>query len=187
MSASDVMMAYGQRCHPLGVANTAGLEKRGVPREVLEFDEGRKLFKVMKATVRKEAGFFEFVDAGSAAIIFVCRDERGDVADLAAWTPAEDDIALWLGNVSMLGEEAVLRARLAGDKLWVHPTPLDWLIHRRTGVVILNHDRARPLLVAGSPIAVKTKTYARWLEEQWQAPRITVFDDGGAAAVTEAA
>lgn len=190
MSASDVMMAYSRHCRDLTINERVSLEKRGVPAAAIDFDDGEKQFKLRAASVLWEGPYFTIdmtAKAGQRVIAIVCRDECGEVADLAAWAPGDDRTGLWLGSVAMLGEEAVLRPRLEGDKLWVHPTPLDWLVHRRAGIVILNHDKARPILVAGSPVAVRTKKHAQWLETQWQAPRIIVVDDGVAAAVTEAA
>jgi hypothetical protein len=83
----------------------------------------------------------------------------------------------------MIGQEQLSIPRFDGDRLWVHRTPAEWLAHRRVGVVILNYDRARMLLAAASPIAVKTKQHKADLEARWRAPRVQVFDVGVAEAV----
>jgi hypothetical protein len=184
---SDIMRAYGMYCKDLTPKSIAWLTAKNVHPDVLGWDNGG--FAIKAATVKWEGGqWFDFDPFGPWALIIACRDERGDVADLCAWSPADGVAALWLGHVAMLGEEAVLRPRADGDKLWVWPSPMEWLVHRRVGVVVLSPERARPLLVAGSPLAVLTRQHKAALDELWQPPRVQVFDmDGLAAIITEAA
>jgi len=192
MSASDVMMAYSRYCRDLMAAEVVSLVKKGVPADAIGFDSARKGFRLRAIKLRWEApGLFQIhnindSEATDSCIAIVCRDEYGEVADIAAWAPKEDRVGLWLGNVSMIGEEICASPRLDGDKLWVHEGVLDWLVHRRTGVVILSHDRARPILAACSPIAVKTISMKTKLEAMWRAPRVQVFDDGVGTSTMEA-
>lgn len=172
MSASEVMMAYSRMCRDLTDKEVEALVARGVHPDVIGWagDEGH--FKLR---------------AWGKEIAIVCRDERGDVADIALWSPREGTNTLWFSNVSMIGQEACSRPRLAGDKLWVRANVLDWLVHRRTGVVIINYDAARTVLTACSPIAVKSRAHREQLDWAWRAPRIQVFEAGVAESATEAA
>jgi hypothetical protein len=121
-------------------------------------------------------------DGGKDAAIIVCLGADGQPADLAAWSLSENRIALHKGAVSMIGEEQLGLPRVGDDKLWVHPSPVEWLAHRRVGVVVVNYDQARAALVAASPLAVKTRAQKLELEERWRMPRIQVFDVAEAIA-----
>lgn len=184
---SDVTRAYAMHCTDLAPKEISWFAAKAVHPDALGW--GDKHFAIKAAAVKWESDrWFDFDIEGKRAAIIVCRDERGDVADLCAWSPADGVAGLWLGHVAMLGEEAVLRPRADGDKLWVWPSPLEWLVHRRVGVVVLSAERARPLLVAGSPLAVLTREHKAALDALWQPPRVVVYDmDGLAAVVTEAA
>ena len=193
MSASDVMMAYSQHCRDLSDKEVASLVAKGVPEDALGFSaDGGRQFRLRAMSVFWDGIWFQIGHGGQRCIAIVCRDERGDVADIVVWVPQDDRIGLWSGmtpehrNVSMIGEEICTLPRLDGDKLWIRDGVLDWLIHHRTGVVILNADLARPLLTAASPVVVKSKAHKERLEAAWRAPRIQVIDDGIAASTTEA-
>lgn len=178
------MRRYARHCRPLGLREMTALVARDIHPDALGW--AGEQFAVMAAGVRWEGCWFDFAteqDGGKRAAIIVCLDERGQAADLAAWSPAEDKLALNFGNVAMLGEEQVSLPRLGGDKLWVHPSPVEWLVHRRAGVVIINYDRARSVLGGASPIAVKTAGHKADLESRWRMPRIQVFEVGVAEAI----
>ena len=182
---SDAMMMYARHCKDLTPKEVATLAGKGVHPDIVGWMEGH--FAVKAAPVRWEGEqWFDFApDDGQRAAIIVCLDEHRQPADLAAWSPADDRVGLRWGNVAMIGQEQVHAPRLDGDKLWVHPSPLDWLAHRRAGVVILSHEAARPILVGASPLAVKTASFRAHLEDKWRAPRVQVFDLGVAEATLE--
>lgn len=183
---TQILDAYA-RCEPLTAAERDKLSAKGVFAPALDFDAAAGHMRIACARVVFEGPWFDFTAAGKRMPIIVCRDERGDVADLAAWSPADDRVHLWLGNVSMIGEETCLRPRLGGDKLWVRDGVLDWLQHGRTGVVVVLADRARAVLTAASPLAVKSIDHKRRLDAAWRAPEVRVFDVGQAESATEAA
>ena len=172
---SDVMRAYGMHCRDLSPKELAALAAKDVHPDVLGWDGGS--FAVKAAPIRWEGEcWFDFAADGRRAAIIVCSDEHGHPADLAAWSPSDDKVGLCWGRVAMIGQEQAHAPRLDGDKLWVHPSPLEWFLHRRAGVVIINHEAARPILVGASPIAVKTGALRAALEERWRLPRIQVFE-----------
>lgn len=182
---SEVMRAYGMHCNDLSPKEIAWLGAKGVHPDALGW--GTKHFAVKGAFVRWEGErWFEFANEedGKRAAVIVCLDERGDASDLAAWSPADERLGLCWGNVQMIGQEQVALPRLNGDKLWVHESPLEWLIHRRAGVVVVDFDVARSVLFSASPIAVRSRALKATLEEKWM-PRIQVFDVGLAEAVLE--
>jgi hypothetical protein len=79
------------------------------------------------------------------AVLILCRDETSEIADIAAWRPDTGELSLWLGRVSMLGQEQVFAARL-DEPLRVFRTLPDWLRADRDGIVIVDERRARHLL-----------------------------------------
>jgi hypothetical protein len=109
------------------------------------------------------------------AVIFLARDDLGDPSDLAAWEPETGRLALWLGRVSILGQDNLYDWRL-GDPLMVHETPLEWLKAGREGVFVIDSQRASPLLRMVEPLGVKRPEYGRQLQAALtiRAPRIVV-------------
>ena len=185
---SDVLAAYTEFCHPLDDKQLVYFQRKGIHPDTFGFDDKRKLFRVMCATIQPDnlSMSFGFGSPGLNAVIFVCRNELGNVEDLAAWLPKTDDVRLWNNAVSMLGEEACLSPRVEPDKLWVRKSVIDWLVHRRTGVVIVRPEAARVVLTAGSPVAVTSGALKNKLEAAWKAPQILVINDGVAASTMEA-
>jgi hypothetical protein len=126
-------------------------------------------------------GCFEFArnarDASGAviALVFLAPDDLGNAFDLAAWEPETGRLALWLGRVSMLGQDNLYGWRL-GDPLMVHETPLEWLQAGRGGVFVIDHQRASPLLRMVEPLGVKRPEFGRQLQAALtiRAPRIVV-------------
>ena len=182
---SEVLREYAMHCRDLAPKEMAALVARGIHPDALGWAGGQ--FAVKAANVRWDGErWFDFAgehEGGQRAAVIVCLDEAGQAADLAAWSPAGSRVALRQGAVAMLGQEQVVLPRLDGDRLWVHPSPAEWLEHRRVGVVIVNHDLARSALVAASPVAVKTMKHKADLEERWRAPRVQVFEVGVAEAI----
>lgn len=185
-AVSAVLDAYG-RCEPLTAGEQDKLCAKGVIASALDYDKSRGLFRIAAARVAFGGPWFNFAPNGKRRPVVVCRDENGHIADMVAWEPSDDIAHRWLGNVCMLGEECCTRPRLAGDRLWVRESVLDWLRHARTGVVILDHDRARSVLTAATQVAVKSTEHKHRLDTLWKSPEVRVFDVGVAESATEAA
>ena len=181
----SITRLYAQHCRALSPKIEAALVAKEVHPVTLGWANNQ--WAVKMATVRWEGQcWFDFApeqEGGEVAAIIVCLGTDGQPADLAAWSLSKNRLALHEGAVSMVGEEQLCLPRQNGDRLWVHQSPTEWLVHRRVGVVIVNHDLARPALVAASPICVKTREHKAELEERWRMPRIQVFDVGVAEAI----
>jgi hypothetical protein len=132
---------------------------------------------------------FEFArdarDASGAivAVVFLASDDLGNAFDLAAWEPKTGRLALWLGRVSMLGQDNLYGWRL-GKPLMVHETPLEWLQAGRDGVFVIDPQRASSLLRMVEPLGVKRPDFGRRLQAALTicAPRIVVAAPPAAAA-----
>ncbi len=181
---SEIMRLYAQHCRQLGPREMTTLLAMDIHPDALGWGNGQ--FAVMAASIRWEGEqWFDFASHGEGpraqAAIIVCLGVDGQAQDLAAWAPSEGRLALRWGRVAVIGEEQLALPRLEGDRLWVHPSPAEWLAHRRTGVVIVNYDAARSRLP--STIAVKTREHKADLEKRWRMPRIQVFNVGMAEAI----
>lgn len=102
-------------------------------------------------------GHFEFcryrAGKASPALTLVCWSDDGVADDVCAWQATTGRIATWLGHASMLGEDNLSGARPDAG-LAVHQNPLDWFKANRSGVVILDRERAaRKLRDAGTLLA----------------------------------
>jgi hypothetical protein len=157
--ASDPQMHAGIWAR--GVRNTAGLHAETVvfaPNNLFEFAHDAR-------------------DASDAvlAVVFLAPDDLGDPLDLAAWEPETGRLALWLGRVSMLGQDNLHGWRL-GEPLIIHETPLEWLQAGREGVFVIDPQRASPLLRLVEPLGVKRPEFGRQLQAALtiRAPRIVV-------------
>ena len=113
-------------------------------------------------------GYFEFSryreGNPEAALTFVCWSQDGVAEDVCAWQTMTGKIATWLGHARMLGEDNLLGPRLDGV-LMVHADPLEWFRANRSGVVILNRERAAPLLREAGTLGVSTLEIAKKLKK----------------------
>jgi hypothetical protein len=92
-----------------------------------------------------------------SALTFACWDALGDPQDVCAWQPATGKTATWFGRAALLGEDNLYAPQVDGG-LQVHRHALDWFRAKRYGVVILDHQRAAPILRnAGTLIAASTE------------------------------
>jgi hypothetical protein len=165
--ASD--QAMHSRLWALGVRYTAGLYFEPVvflPDERFEFARDAR-------------------DACGAvvAIVFSAPDDLGQLLDLAAWDPETGRLALLLGRVAMLGQDNLYGWRL-GQPLVMHESALEWLKADREGIVVINPQRASPLLRMVEPLRVKRPSFGRRMREVMtiRAPRILVAVNRRAAA-----
>jgi hypothetical protein len=177
---SDVLWIYANRdiCRPL---TDSEIDKLDLEPTSLWWDPARKLYQVMTAKVAWDHGcWFDFGTSAVSerVVIFICLDECHDAVDLAAWSPKEGRVGLWLGNVAMLGQETAHAPRLGAEALRVYPTPREWLLGARDGVVIVDHDAALPILYAASPISVPSSQDRVALLSHWRpnVPEIVIHE-----------
>jgi hypothetical protein len=112
-----------------------------------------------------------------SAFIFLARDEQGDPCDLVAWAPQAKLLAAWYGNAALLGAESVYAPRLDPERaLLVHQRPLEWLLHDRSGVVVIDPRGAAQLLRFAEPLAADSVEYGQKLQRMLKVrpPRIFV-------------
>ena len=112
--------------------------------------------------------FGRFMSHGEAvqAFTFLCMDQDGEPADIAAWRPPE--LALWLGRVAMLGEEQALAPRLTGP-LRVHRDVTAWFQAERQGVFVVDYRRAAHVF-EGETLGVGTVEHAAELRTRLTIP-----------------
>jgi len=108
------------------------------------------------------------------ALTFVCWDAFGDPQDICAWQTATGKIATWMGRAALLGEDN-LNAPQLDDGLHVHRDALDWFRAKRYGVVILDRQRAAPILRDAGTLIASSTEHGRKLQELLRVtPRILV-------------
>ena len=103
------------------------------------------------------------------ALTFVCWDTLGDAHDICAWQPATSKIATWFGRAALLGEDNLDAPQVDGG-LQVHPSALDWFRAKRYGVVILNRQRAAPMLRHAGTLLASSPEHGRKLQELLRVP-----------------
>lgn len=138
---------------------------RGVPEQVLTYPYciggGRVVFHRQS---------FEPDLDGKLVITFRAED-RGEVTDLVAWDLVTGLLASWRGQAFCLGDvDDVLNTGtyFAGGALWVHETPLNWLLAERRGIVIVRRDLCHAYLARAPRLAFSTVEFAvkvrRWIQ-----------------------
>ena len=102
--------------------------------------------------------------------------------DVVAWDVEMGRVATMLGAATMLGEDQLTAPRV-GDGLQVYPDVADWLRADRSGIVILDAERARWRL-AKERLIVADAMFGRLLREALRLPEHQIFVDrvGRAAA-----
>lgn len=143
---------------------------------------GRGLFDDLQITdvIFHPGGAFDFsrdlrVARGhTAAIIIPCRDEAGEIVDLAAWNIESGAFGLWRGVASMLGENQIHAPRIECEGLRAFPGVVEWLRAGRGGIVILDADRARWRL-AGERIVATDVAFGLRLRDMLALPAAQIF------------
>ncbi len=137
-------------------------------RAFVAFDRRRPLFDFAA-----DAG-----DEGAAsAFVFLALDEEGETADLVAWAPQENRLAAWFGASPLLGAENLWAPRLTKERaLAVFESPLGWLRAGREGVVVIDPQRAAPLLRHAEPLVAESIDHGQRLRRRLAArpPRVYV-------------
>jgi hypothetical protein len=108
------------------------------------------------------------------AIIIPCRDEAGEIVDLAAWNIESGAFGLWRGVASMLGENQIHAPRIECEGLRAFPGVVEWLRAGRGGVVILDAERARWRL-AGERIVATDVAFGLRLRDTLALPIAQIF------------
>jgi hypothetical protein len=142
---------------------------------------GRFLDALQVADVNPcEGGRFEFAaEAGLrrgtvAAIVWPIFDEFGETVDVAAWHPKSGALDLWCGAACLLGEQNISVPRIEHDGVRVHPSALAWLRAGRTGVYVVDSERARWRL-AGETLVVDDVAFGRRLRDALRLPEPQIF------------
>jgi hypothetical protein len=104
------------------------------------------------ATIERLAdGRFDYtIGEGELAMTILARDLFGDPADIVA-TKRDGYLAPWIGAVSAIGLHTVLAPRIGDRHLTVHMSAFDWLRAGRSGVVLIDEDRAATELRSYGP------------------------------------
>ncbi|PSC03817.1 hypothetical protein SLNSH_17050 [Alsobacter soli] len=144
------------------------LIKRGVPPgAILRDGYGRWSMLRIDEVVRECAGMFEFSryspdQKSLRAYTFVGTDRYGEPCDVVAWDPKSDELLSWSARAIVAGEDELVAPRLEGG-LRVHASALDWLRAGRRGVLVVDWERAGPLLRDEGSLLVDDKKLGRRL------------------------
>lgn len=153
-----------QRLYALGV-RSAGFNGNG-PFDALAYDAVCLLPNARFAFAR------DLRDASSATVavlIPVC-GEAGEIVDICAWHVDDDMVALWRDAVPGLGFENLDAPRL-GEPLVVHETPAAWLRAERSGIFILDYQRAAQRIAPLRPtLGVMSASFGRRLHSKLAIP-----------------
>ena len=132
------------------LSEMARLFRRGVPALGLSDPEFPARARVAWIDERP---WFDFADEieedrpTEAVLIFVARDEIGEPVDLIAWEPKAGRLGEWMARSPVLGLETLWRPRLSLDgALPVFIDPWRWLIAGRDGLLLIDQQRALPIL-----------------------------------------
>jgi hypothetical protein len=106
-----------------------------------------------------------YADEGFAkALLFLARHENRDPLDIVAWQPLIGYLVPWLGRASVLGAEN-LRVFHSSPGPTIRRSPLEWLRHRRHGLVIVDEAKARRFLLDhGGPFCADNRDHGLELE-----------------------
>jgi hypothetical protein len=122
-----------------------------LPRNTFEFDRYKKDYPA------------------EPALTFVCWDALGDARDICAWLPKTGKIATWRGCAALCGEDNLYAPRLEGV-LQVHADVLSWFRANRSGVVVLDRQRAAPMLRDTGTLLASSPDHGRKLQDMLRVP-----------------
>jgi hypothetical protein len=109
-----------------------------------------------------------------AAIAFPVLDEFGEIIDVGAFCPESGMFGLLRGAACLLGAENIHAPRIEHDGVRVHPDALAWLRAGRTGVYVVDPQRARWRL-AEERLIVDNLAFGRRLRDALRLPVPSVF------------
>lgn len=125
--------------------------------------------------------YFVFADdigpAGELAFTFVVLSNAGMI-DIAAWQPATNRLAVWLGEGFALGERQIHHPNPLANGLHVFRSPIGWLRAGRCGIVILRPQFARAVLADVPVLVAEDNQHRKELQELFQllGPEIIVAE-----------
>ena len=165
----------------LDMATLHWFSSRGIsPLNLLQTWVGWSDYVRLDSVVLLPRGGFEFSRYKSdypaePALTFVCWDALGEAHDICAWQPATGKIATWVDRAALLGEDNLNAPQLDGG-LQVHSDALDWFRAKRYGVVIIDRQRAAPILREFGTLIASSPEHGRKLQDLLRValPRILV-------------
>jgi hypothetical protein len=124
--------------------------------------------------------------AGGRPAIIIPVFEGSELVDLTATGLETRRTVTRLGIASMLGHDAIERAMIYSETLHLFHDPIDWLLNRCRGAVVLDWSVARFTLADLTAIACATDLLAKQvdkvLHKPLQVPHLYVREAGRAAA-----
>jgi hypothetical protein len=141
------------------------LMKRGVPPQALMHPE---LPKRARVVFLEGLPYFDLAEDvgedGVDALIFFARNDLGEPCDMVAWALSPKRLASWYGVVAVLGADDILAPRMTSrGVLMIHRTPLNWLRAERSGVVIIEPNKAVLELRDLGPLAAEDEAHGHEL------------------------
>jgi hypothetical protein len=152
---------------PLTQQDLDGFKRAGVGLRALAFPD-----MVFKARVLFDGRFFDIAhpdEAGVSAFILPVRNQFEDMIDVLAWRGGK--ICTLLGRAWILGEENLYAPRIIhGGALPVWRSPLPWLMAERTGVVILDYQKAALNALDFGPLLAEDAAHRAFLRQRLTIP-----------------
>lgn len=144
------------------------LRGQGVSRAAISYP-----WPIGATNVTFKGSGFELV-ADERVLTFLVED-YGEIIDIAAWQPRTGRIATWLNAGFAIGQEQIFNPATYFDDgaLYVHETPLQWLLAERNGIVIVRPDLAHAYLANCRRLACSVVAHARRLKCWLQPPKPT--------------
>ena len=127
----------------------------------------------------KDNGTYSVDPHGRLAALIPVRDRWGEIVDAVAFFPDESD-QWWLrygDETPILGAEALNYAEWERQPLMLWETPLQWLLHHRSGSVVLDWGvDLRPLLEEIPAVTCQSEALSDRLHKNFLdfGPRLTV-------------
>lgn len=148
------------------LAGLRWIRRQGVSRSAL-----LSPWPIGATNVTLKGNTFEQDSNGEHALTFLIED-GGEVIDVAAWQPRAGRLTTLLNAGFAIGQEAIFNPAtyFAGGALYVHETPLHWLLAEREGICIVRPDLTHAYLANCQRLAfvdaAHARTVQRWLERK---------------------
>jgi hypothetical protein len=116
------------------------LTRRGVSANALIYPECLRMVRGFCA----EDGYFDYCEEGKTHFAFLAENRFSDEIDIVFWNPASGELASMYHRVFALGEEQIGDpwSCVHGGHLEIHPSPWEWLINGKQGIVIIREEWA---------------------------------------------
>jgi hypothetical protein len=150
-----------------------GVTPRGLTQP--DFPKRARIVFVDERLLFDFAGERGVEDDGEAALIFLARDATSEPLDLIAWEPRSDRLGAWTGRAAVLGMDCLWAPRIGYDgALPVFKSPLAWLQAERAGVVIVDPERAWPVLRDAGMLMAETIDHGEELDRIFNRARVRI-------------